>query len=165
MIWAFVATKSKEIPTFNSESRWFKGLRFLYENEDNETLHYTEEKMRPCFVCRERQKVQIIDVKRFSNWNRLARAMAYAFRFINNTRSADKHTGLLLQEEIVNAENYLFGIDLSDHYLDEIIILNRNDKVKPENQRNLDKSSELYKCSSYLDDHGVSEAELMQLHV
>ncbi|XP_037040280.1 uncharacterized protein LOC119077203 [Bradysia coprophila] len=157
------ATKSKEIQKLNSQSRWFKGPDFLYDEEstwfteDNQEDHHTREELRLSIVmaCRQGQERCIIDVKRFSQWKRLVNAMAYIYRFIHNLKSVERRSGPLLQEEIVCAENQLYRIAQQDYYLDEIALLEKNAKLPPKDQKYFEKSSPLYKSSPYLDDHGV----------
>lgn len=156
------ATKSK-IQKADSLSRWYKGPKFLYDKEstwfteDNEGDYYTEEEMRPCFsmACREVKRIQLVEVKRFSKWNRLVRSMGYVFRFIHNAKAMDRRKGPLMQEEIIKAENYLYGTAQRDYYQDEIIILKHNAKVQIDKQKSLEKSSELFKLSPYSDDNEV----------
>lgn len=154
------ATKSKDIQRLDSQSRWFKGPEFLYDEEstwfveENQVTHHTKKELRINIVmaCREGRNFSIIDVHRFSKWNRLVNTMAYVFRFIRNLRSKEKRYGPLLQEEILQAEN---RIAQQDHYLDEIALLEQNATLPPDEQKNFEKSSELYKSSPYLDTCGV----------
>ncbi len=153
------ATKSK-IQKLDSSSRWFKGPKFLYDEENTwfaeETEHSTSEELRSSFVmaCRQGQ-APIVDVKRFSKWNRLVNTMAYICRFIHNSKNFEKRKGPLLQPEIIWSENQLYRMAQQDHYMDEIALLERNSKLPVDQQKYLEKSSELYRYSPYIDEHGV----------
>lgn len=107
------ATKSKAIPKLESNSRWFKGPRFLYEDERHwlvkDRNFTTEEEPRPCFVMsvREIQSQQLIDLDRFSNWIQLVHVQAYVLRFIHNLKCGkqERRTGSgLLQRQLIQSE-------------------------------------------------------------
>lgn len=112
------ATRSKEVPKLESNSRWFKGPQFLYNAENiwynDRTEFVTEEELRPSFIMsiREIRKEQLVDLERFSQWNRLVHAQAYVFRFIHNLKikyhKQPRRSGVLSQEELIQAENQLY---------------------------------------------------------
>ncbi|XP_037034300.1 uncharacterized protein LOC119073091 [Bradysia coprophila] len=155
------ATKSKLVPNLNANARWFKAPPFLY-NEENSWINgidkfTTEEELRPCFVLsiREIHQERLIDLDRFSQWNRLVRTQAYVLRFIENTRRTkySRIVGVLTQEELCEAENHLFRRAQRDVFLDEILILKRNESA--ETPEEFEPSSELRRFSPYLDEQNV----------
>ncbi|XP_037024141.1 uncharacterized protein LOC119066028 [Bradysia coprophila] len=128
------ATKSKEIAKLDSTARWYKAPEFLYDDEDtwfsDEIEHSTEEEIRPSFVMtlREVALEELIDLSRFSQWNRLVRTQAFILRFIDNVRAirSDRRLGPLQQDEIKRAENYLYRRAQRDTFHDEIIVMRHN---------------------------------------
>lgn len=84
------ATKSKKIADVETSTRWYNGPEFLRDSDPNftfelEQLEYeTEEEIRSLYMLAhlEIPVHEFIDVKRFSNWQRLVRTMAYVKRFI-----------------------------------------------------------------------------------
>lgn len=73
------ATKWQRVPDCNMNDRWFKGPEFLMKNENHwpeqlpKNLNETDEERRSHHVLHITQKQEIIEVMRFSNWNRLLR--------------------------------------------------------------------------------------------
>lgn len=157
------ATKSKVIPKLDSNSRWFKAPKFLYDDERSwfiEKRNFTTDKeLRPCFVMsmREIRPQQLIDLNRFSQWNRLVRAQAYVLRFVHNikVKRRDRHTGLLSQDELIQAGNCLYRRAQQDVFLDEILILKHNEKAPRRHRKVIEPSSELRTFSPYLDEFNV----------
>lgn len=157
------ATKSKEIAKLKSSSRWYKGPQFLYEKEEcwfnDDVEHSTEEEIRPAFVMAHQEIAQpeLIDLTRFSQWNRLVRAQAYAFRFIYNIRQqhVDRCLGPLRQEELQKSENHLYRRAQMDHFFDEIIVMRHNQRNSLEKYKDFHRSSTLRTYSPYLDEFDV----------
>ncbi|XP_037029336.1 uncharacterized protein LOC119069388 [Bradysia coprophila] len=159
------ATKSKEIARLDSSSRWYKAPEFLYDKEEDwfkdqgDIEYFTENEVRPSFsmACREIIRPQIIDIERFSQWNRLVRAQAYALRFIFNVRHSqqERQFGPLVQQEILDAENHLYRRAQSDCFLDEIVVMKHNQNRPLKEQKDFEKSSILRTYSPYIDEDGV----------
>lgn len=157
------ATKSKEIPVLSNDSRWFKAPKFLYDEENtwfNEDIDFaTEEELRPCFVMsfKEIHREQLIELERFSQWNRLVRTHSYVLRFVHNAKNSkqNRRTGPLIQEELINSENCLYQRAQRDCFFDEILVLKHNETVSLAERKQFDKSSELRTLSPYLDENNV----------
>ncbi|XP_036348065.1 uncharacterized protein LOC118757462, partial [Rhagoletis pomonella] len=94
---------------------------------------------------------EVVEVKRFSKWNRIVRTTAFVLRFIENLKSRvrgqDVQSGELIQEEIIKAEHVLYRQAQRSAYAEEIDMLKNN---KP-----LSKASPIYKKSPYLDDNNI----------
>lgn len=120
-------------------------------------LTAAKEELRPCLLMsiREIRHEQLIDLERFSQWNRLIRAQAYVLRFVNNARNVRENrlVGSLSQEELIRAEIQLFQRAQRDTFLDEILVLKHNEGA--EKKKEFEKSSELRDLSPYLDDQNV----------
>ncbi|XP_053698929.1 uncharacterized protein LOC128745887 [Sabethes cyaneus] len=160
------ATKWGKGPNCKSDSRWMRGPAFLYQEESDwpvdkfATMSGPEEELRPAYVCSHFLSAQLIDVSRFSKYERLLRSMAYVYRF----------TGKLLQrigkrpkidednvssEDLQNAEVCLCRIAQSECYADEVATMNRNVRLPPEYRKALSRSSSIATLSPMLDDRGV----------
>ena len=87
------ATKWTIVPDVKYESRWFCGAQFLTQSDVkwpidtslNALNNVTEEQRINTHVTIVNHS--LIDIARFSNWNRLMRTQAYIFRFINKVRA------------------------------------------------------------------------------
>ncbi|XP_062713999.1 uncharacterized protein LOC115262830 [Aedes albopictus] len=82
------ATKWGKGPNCKPDSRWIRGPAFLYDDEQDwpkdkfqVTAKDTEEELRPKYVCSHYLSSPIIDVSRFSKYERLLRCVAYVHRF------------------------------------------------------------------------------------
>ncbi|XP_062541031.1 uncharacterized protein LOC134209065 [Armigeres subalbatus] len=76
------ATKWGNCPNCNPESRWMCGPAFLYEAEDDWPKHKPKkadeaEELRPAYVCSHLLSVPMIDLSRFSKYERLLRSVAH----------------------------------------------------------------------------------------
>lgn len=81
------ATKWAAGPNFNPDSRWYTGPEFLANPESEwptkeERSSTTTEELRPVYLHRHLLMEKLIDETRFSNWNRMVRAMAYVYRAV-----------------------------------------------------------------------------------
>ncbi|XP_062565178.1 uncharacterized protein LOC134227602 [Armigeres subalbatus] len=157
------ATKWQRLPNLSSNGRWFRGPSFLWEKKEKwpiiksdpgstalelrtHTLHHT---------CQQ----PIIDVNKFSRWNRLVRHVAYVRRFPMNVRRQLMKkmliTGPLEQEELAKAENYIFKTVQADAFSEEIKILREAAREPWRNKRSLPKHSALYKLSPHFDNEEI----------
>lgn len=98
-------------------------------------------------------KDPLIDAYRFSNWNRMVKAMAYVHRAVEiwRKRLNQKQRHVVLQsEEILNAEQTLWRETQAQAFPNEYLILKREGECC-----NIPKSSPLFRLTPFLDDQGV----------
>ncbi|XP_062714095.1 uncharacterized protein LOC134290888 [Aedes albopictus] len=157
------ATKWGVGPHFDSSSSWFSGPKFLQLPENQWILSIPTEKredeeLRACHVHQEQYPPEmIVDVKRFSSWNKLRRATGYVHRFLSNIRKlpTERCTGHLTQNELQQAERALFKLTQREAYSEEVIILGVDQKSKPSTCNSVPKSSSLYQLNPKIDQYGV----------
>lgn len=82
------ATKWGEATNCELDSRWMRGPAFLYEDEKDwpkdkfkVIVKHTEQELRSAVVCSHFLSSPIIDMSRFSKYERLLRSVAHAYRF------------------------------------------------------------------------------------
>lgn len=159
------ATKTKKLPELQSSSRWFVGPEFLRNSNPDSSFELdepdfqTNEEMRPYYLLSHLEVPvnKLFDYERFSNWQRLLRAMAYVLRFIGNLKLKipDRACGILSSNELLAAENSLYRQIQYDCFKEEIMIVRYNDSATLDKQKDFDKSSIIRTCSPYLDEFGV----------
>lgn len=86
---------------------------------------------------------QCLEVEKFSSWRKLLYTVKNVFKFYYKL----KHQNLSLSEVLLTSENAIYKIIQNDVYKDEICLLRARQSVH--------KTSDLYKCSPYLDDNSV----------
>ncbi|XP_062703570.1 uncharacterized protein LOC134286025 [Aedes albopictus] len=153
------ATKWGSGPYFNQDSKWFHGPTFLRSPESEwprpkEAVTETTEEMRATilFHC---SFDPVLDFVRFSSWDRLLRATAYALRFVNNlVKVKPKRTGQLQQDELRTAEETIFRLVQRESYPDEIAALS-NKNANELGQEAIGKHSSIYRLIPFLDDSGL----------
>lgn len=150
------ATKWRTSPCFDPENRWFSGPDFLYKSESRwpseiKQVPDTSEELRAVFVHHSKLVSPLMDVTRFSNWNRMLRATAYVQRAANiMLKRYLKSKELPLQsEELQHAEVTLYRQIQAEVYADEVVELGADGRYT------IMKSSPLYKLSPFLDEIGV----------
>lgn len=160
------ATKWGKGPNCQPDSRWMRGPSFLYDEEDAwpkdkfETAVEAQEELRPTYICSHFLSVPLIDVSRFSKYERLLRSMAHVHRFIEvllrRIRGGhDGDVGIISSVNLQNAERSLWRCAQSDCYPDEVATLKRNAQVDPENRQPLSRSSSLANLPPVMDEHGL----------
>ncbi|XP_062704696.1 uncharacterized protein LOC134286994 [Aedes albopictus] len=106
------ATKWSKGPSFQSDSRWFTGPEFLYEDESGwpeqkYSPTNTQEEIRPIHAHHLAYLEPVFDYHRFSRYQRLLRTVGYALRFIDHCRrkpvTESSDTGLLSRNELLKA--------------------------------------------------------------
>jgi len=65
----------------------------------------------------------IVEVSRFSNYNRLIRTMAYVLRFISSVKTKERHQSDLTVEELERAEHRLCLMSQSECFNEDIMLL------------------------------------------
>ncbi|XP_037025620.1 uncharacterized protein LOC119066997 [Bradysia coprophila] len=159
------ATKSKDKADLQSSARWFNGPEFLrnpdsaWQFELEEPKFETKEELRPVYTMSHLVVPvnQFIDFKRFSNWSRLVRAVAYVLRFVHNTKSMaeQRYFGPLSSEELTLAESLIYRQVQYDSFQDELVIIRHNATAPIDKQKEFEKSSVIRTCSAYLDENSV----------
>ncbi|XP_061401555.1 uncharacterized protein LOC133337338 [Musca vetustissima] len=143
------ATKWARRPNISNESRWLKGPPFLLEPKckwpiDTATPEPSEVEARISF---HNDEEILISACRFSKWNRMLRSLAYVVKFKNILKKNYKVKMELTSQELFEAECLLFKIAQQEFYANEIHVLKSN--------KNLTKSSSLYKLSPIFDENGI----------
>ncbi|XP_053685846.1 uncharacterized protein LOC128735386 [Sabethes cyaneus] len=170
------ATKWGKGPVCNVDSRWFRGPDILYENERasttiaEEAIDESDKELREAHVHSHLVRHPVIDVDRFSKFERLLRSTAYVHRFADRVRSLGGSTDTvgLTSEEIRKAERTLWMTAQTEAFPDEVFILKKNREEGRTGGKQLGSSSKLFKLSPFLDEHGVlreatraAEAEIL----
>ncbi|XP_058839405.1 uncharacterized protein LOC131694906 [Topomyia yanbarensis] len=156
------ATKWGKVFCFDDASRWFLGTNFLSLPESHwPSVKYlipkTDEELRPCHLHQIIETNLLIDFKRFSNFNRLVRTVAFVKRFAERCmkRVPKPWHSKLTHEEFKDAQTFIWKQAQSDSYPDEMTILLRNRNFSIKAKSKIPKSSPLYKLTAFLDEYGV----------
>ncbi|XP_053698911.1 uncharacterized protein LOC128745869 [Sabethes cyaneus] len=163
---ADTATKWGKGPELKADSEWFRGPKFIWCNEDQWPAKFESriedggEELRSIFVHQEVAKTQlVVDLERFSNWNRALRATAYTHRFIGNTRAAVNRKqltfGSLTQAELTHALEYLIRSVQWEVFSAEVDVLKQNQQLPVESQEPLGRCSSIYQLSPMIDERGI----------
>ncbi|XP_055590276.1 uncharacterized protein LOC129742402 [Uranotaenia lowii] len=157
------ATKWGQGPCFNVNSRWFRGPEFLWDHleswpEQKWKPSNENEEMRSTCLHHQRALELIIDIARFSKWERLLRTVAYMFRFGMPRKTADRPIGVkpleyLEQQYLKQAELALFRIAQRESFPDELAVFERSRNGKPAGVVPI--TSPLYKLSAFISEEGV----------
>ncbi|XP_055622783.1 uncharacterized protein LOC129766287 [Toxorhynchites rutilus septentrionalis] len=158
---ADTATKWKYAPSFDSKSSWYNAPDFLYKSPEywpskpSPIKLETDVELRAVFMLHGTIQPPLIDISRFSNWNRLLRATAYVIRGVHRFKGEQSPKPVILtQQELKNAENLLWRQIQADAYPDEVAILKRN-RTFPESAVSIPKSSPIYRFSPFLDEEEI----------
>ncbi|XP_037929022.1 uncharacterized protein LOC119663485, partial [Teleopsis dalmanni] len=159
---ADLATKQTSNPDFTWKNPWYKGPKFLYEAETcwpnnvgvqkyNEDAEIRKQRLLVAHVAEEEP---LIDVYRFSKWERLVRCMAYVKRFMsllstNEMKKKKSVNQCLSVEELKWSENFLYQTAQLQDYKKEMTALNRDANIT------LSKISPLRKLSPFIDAQNV----------
>uniref|UniRef100_W8BR52 Uncharacterized protein n=1 Tax=Ceratitis capitata TaxID=7213 RepID=W8BR52_CERCA len=154
------ATKWHGEPDFSNNSRWFRGPSFLYRPRDEwpaPDKHHSAptEELRPQFIGAHNSKsdqIQVVpEILRFSTWNRLLQATAMALFcsrvWLNVIRKYQSVGDVPSTEDFRNAERLLWKKAQYDSFKDSI--------ASREADKAVNKSSNIFKLSPYLDDYRV----------
>lgn len=159
------ATKWSNRPVVEPNSRWFRGPEFLYLPEECWPQQIavptsTTMEMRSIHVHQENFHCSVIDVFRFSKWERLLRSVAYIFYFSDCCRAVkEDRNGLLDRTHFERAERALWRLAQKDEYAEELVELTRKSNETTRRQLRFEKSSTIRKLSPFLDEFGVIRME------
>ncbi|XP_058447479.1 uncharacterized protein LOC131427913 [Malaya genurostris] len=154
------ATRWKSGADISPMSSWFVGPTFLYNCEHSwpKCPILAEEKIELRKIFLHEEIVPIIDLSRFSSWERLLRTVCFVYRFTGILRRGKRHrtnpTGLITQEEFQKAEIFLWRLAQTDSFPDEYRILQKLEKPGVYRGK-LSRCSPLYKLTVFLDGDGV----------
>ncbi|XP_055590641.1 uncharacterized protein LOC129742723 [Uranotaenia lowii] len=156
------ATKWKTEPSFDPQSRWFTGPDFL-RNPENEwptkfqPTSSPAEEMRTIFVHHIHVFQPPIDYSRYSQFNRLLRAVAYFLRLVSwfkgNAKALEARA--IEAEEIEGAENFLWRQVQMEAYPEEFEILLQQSEDSVEEKVTINKRSSLYQMTPFMDENRV----------
>ncbi|XP_065092732.1 uncharacterized protein LOC135713535 [Ochlerotatus camptorhynchus] len=153
------ATKWGSGPYFDHDSSWFQGPNFLRLPEKEwprikEPVTATNEEMRAS-ILHHRSFEPAIDFNRFSSWDRLQRATAYALRFLHNTsKKRPEYSGPLQQSELRAAEETILKLVQHESYPDEVAALS-NKAPNEAGQELIGKQSSIYQLMPMLNGNGL----------
>lgn len=155
------ATKWKAGPDISTTSLWFNGPKFLRLPETEwpvprKTTETVEEQVQQLYYHQETVPDRIIEVHRFSNWHRLQRTAAYVCKATRLFKKQDQKfnfQGGLTSEDFAEAENLLWRLAQKEAFQHDYLLLKtkRDEGV----EQMVDKSSQLYKLSPFLDQSDV----------
>ncbi|XP_055633858.1 uncharacterized protein LOC129774182 [Toxorhynchites rutilus septentrionalis] len=141
---------------------WFRGPSFLYRTEDEwpENRRFTTAtEITNAQHAQWQTPKSLIDVTRFSKWERLQRTQAYVIRFIENLNRSRKGErplhGVLSQKKLEQAEKLLWRQAQIEFYAAERRTLLENQKYAQAQHNLVSKTSIIYKLRPYLDEDGL----------
>ncbi|XP_065081042.1 uncharacterized protein LOC135703693 [Ochlerotatus camptorhynchus] len=154
-------TKWKNNPDLSASSRWFSCPEFLWKPSDQwpTANHRTENTtLRPHLLLHAEVANPVIDLHRFSNWQKMLRCTAYVLRYVRNLKISvyqmERINGPLQRRELSDAECYLFRTAQNAVYADEITILSRNRHTENPDS-SIPRSSPLFHQCAFLDEHNI----------
>lgn len=152
------ATKTSNVPNLDISGRWYQGPEFIRRPESEwpskrKIEPNTPEEMKVHCLYSKLMMPSLIQVERFSNWNRMVRSLAYVIRYVRVLKA--KVLGPLTQIELVKSRNLIFRQAEYENYADEMVTLERNKVLPEDKQKQIHKSSSLINCLPYLDESNV----------
>ncbi|XP_055605866.1 uncharacterized protein LOC129754035 [Uranotaenia lowii] len=153
------ATKWNAEPSFSPQCRWFTGPEFLRKPECEwpskfKVIGNPEEEMRAVFMFHAQTFKPLVDYSRYSQFNRLLRAIVYVYRLVAWYQRRPRK-GIFEADEIASAENFLWRQVQLETYSEEYNILLQNLNNPLEEQKSIRKGSSLYQMTPFMDDHHV----------
>ncbi|XP_055527534.1 uncharacterized protein LOC129720124 [Wyeomyia smithii] len=130
------ATRWGKGPNLKLSSRWFNGPEYLHKDESRWPQNASNViNIEPLMIHQHTISFQLVELRRFSRWERLLHTQAYVLRFIDNIRRKQRkesiERGNLLQDELIRAENILLKQSQAEMFSDEIALL-ESSKGPPE---------------------------------
>ncbi|XP_062710230.1 uncharacterized protein LOC109425711 [Aedes albopictus] len=157
---ADAATKWKDGPSFDLENPWYKAPEFLFRPPEQWPVEpsrkvETDIELRATFLFHSTILQPLIDVSRFSNWNRLLRTTATVLQAVRRFKGEKaSKPNRLTQKDLYDAENLLWRQVQTETYPDEYAVLKRN-LSEIDCPVSIPKSSPLYRLSPFIDETGV----------
>ncbi|XP_053691664.1 uncharacterized protein LOC128740164 [Sabethes cyaneus] len=153
--------KWKDEHIFADNNTWYNAPDFLYKSPEHwpsklpkKELEIVSE-LRAVFLFHGMEQKPLLDVSRFSNWNRLVRTVGYTIRAVRRFKGEKHHNpAFLAQEELKLAEILLWRQIQNEAYADEGSILKHN-RAFPEDPLSIPNTSPLYRLSPFIDEDGV----------
>lgn len=146
------ATKWGKGPSCSVDSRWFQGPEFLYNYETKwmavpeDNTDESDSELREAYVCSHQIMLPIVDVDRFSRFDRMLRAVAYVHHFVDSLRAVkcNKSTDTvgLTSDEIQKAERTLWLAAQSEAFPDEVAVLRKSTERMSAANTNIKQSSQ-----------------------
>jgi len=140
-------TRGMTLDSFRNDSLWWEGPCLDNVEEEEFNVEYCQGEDKKALNAQLIKYEPIIDLSRFSNWNRCCRALAYAQRFINQTRKKGQVSRPLSNEELDLAETRIVKQTQQDEFQEEIEGLIRGEKIS--------KASKIYALNPFLDEIGI----------
>lgn len=145
------ATKWSSSPNLSESGRWLSGPDFLKHSEDKwlidgSAILPTDVEIKHSSLVIQ-QTDTLISIKRFSQWCRLLRAVAFVIKFCNLIQNKTHIKDVLTQDELYAAELLLLKEAQIEYFANEIKILRQ--------KQSLPKSSSIYKLSPFIHCDGV----------
>ncbi|XP_055543372.1 uncharacterized protein LOC129728922 [Wyeomyia smithii] len=159
---ADMATKWGGGPRFDANNPWFRGPKFLSEPESfwpkQRTVPYsTEEEIRR--VNFHEKIVPLMEINRFSCWEKLERTVAIVLRFVDNIRRKRRgeqlEFGVLKQGELFKAEITIYKQAQQEWYGKELGELNKINEQSQWKHSAVSRASSIFKLWPFLDQCGV----------
>ncbi|XP_055615057.1 uncharacterized protein LOC129761362 [Toxorhynchites rutilus septentrionalis] len=157
------ATKWGKGPSLDPESRWFVGPQFFRGPEVSwprqPIAEETPEELKPlpCMVQNTKRQDGLIDWCRFSKFERVWRAIAFIYRFVENfrlnQRGQPSKNGHLTADELNQAQNALWRLVQQQAFPEEVRLFKKI--AEGERSVKLQKTSRIFMLSPFMDDHGV----------
>ncbi|XP_058456399.1 uncharacterized protein LOC131433814 [Malaya genurostris] len=154
-------TKWQKLPDLSPNSRWFKGPDFMWTKTVNWSIHNngfgsTTEELRPS-IFHHTVSAPVISWERYSSWNRLLRAVAWAKRYVVNLHSKVRHKQLqyepLSSEELQGAEACIYQLAQKEIYPEDYLFASPSFKLNAY-ERHVAKG-QLYKLRPIMDERQV----------
>ncbi|XP_062704357.1 uncharacterized protein LOC134286714 [Aedes albopictus] len=166
------ATKWGNGPSFDDQSKWYRGSDFLWQPESEwprgklvapERMIEPTEELRTTNVHQGVTTDTVLEFSKFSRWEDLIKSLAYLYHFVNRCSSKQSvptksRVATLTRQDFVSAEKGLWRMIQNQEFGEEISALKSTSSSTKTNAR-LAKSSPLVKLSTFLDDDGILRME------
>ncbi|XP_062557206.1 uncharacterized protein LOC134222069 [Armigeres subalbatus] len=162
------ATKWGNGPSFDAQSKWYRGPDFLWQPESEwpekrVPTNDPVEDLRRTNVHHGMCKEVVLDFVKYSRWKDIIKSLAYLYHFVNRCSTKQRvrsssRTVMLTRQDYVSAETGLWRMIQAQEFEEEIIAFH-NSKSSIKKEVRLAKSSSLSKLSAFMDEDGVLRME------